>query len=234
MRDSTRATTGTATAERRRSWGRHRSPPTAPDSVTRQPNPASQQREKHGSPGRNEGWLESKCVKRQEFVIGGFTHPGGTRSGIGALLVGHWDGGSLRFAGKVGTVRGFTAEYLTRVRLGLAELEQQHCPFDPPPPGWIGRSGHWVRPMRTGVVTFTEWTDAGTLRHASFQGFTVPAAVTALAHARTVAQPEPPAPAPARRRARERPHGPVEGLYSPRRRFRRRHRHLDARAPRLP
>lgn len=131
----------------------------------------SKRRDQAYRPGRS-GWLKTKCFKQQEFVIGGFTEPAGVRSGIGALLLGHREGTALRFAGKVGTGPGFTAEYLTRVRRELDPLEQSECPFDPPPPGWIGRHGRWVRPVRTGVVAFTEWTAAGTLRHPSFQGFT--------------------------------------------------------------
>jgi bifunctional non-homologous end joining protein LigD len=131
----------------------------------------SKRRDQAYRPGRGDGWLKAKCVKQDEFVIGGFTEPGGTRSGIGALLLGQWHGGALRFAGKVGTGPGFTAAYLTRLRGELDSLEQGQCPFEPPPPGWIGRHGRWVRPVLAGVVTFTEWTDAGTLRHPSFQGF---------------------------------------------------------------
>jgi bifunctional non-homologous end joining protein LigD len=131
----------------------------------------SKRRDQPYRPGRNDGWLKSKCTKREEFVIGGFTAPAGSRVGIGALLVGHWDGAILRFAGKVGTGLGFTAQYLTGLRRELATLEQDVCPFHPPPPGWIGRHGHWVRPIRRGIVSFTEWTASGTLRHPSFQGF---------------------------------------------------------------
>lgn len=131
----------------------------------------SKRRDQAYRPGRGDGWRKSKCTKREDFVIGGFTEPGGSRTGIGALLLGQWEGGTLRFTGKVGTGPGFTAEYLGRIRHQLRPLEQQECPFEPPPPGWIGRHGRWVRPVLSGVVTFTEWTDAGTLRHPSFQGF---------------------------------------------------------------
>jgi bifunctional non-homologous end joining protein LigD len=59
-------------------------------------------------PGRSGGWTKAKCLARQELVVGGFTEPEGSREGVGALLVGYWQGGALRFAGKVGT--GFTRE----------------------------------------------------------------------------------------------------------------------------
>jgi bifunctional non-homologous end joining protein LigD len=134
----------------------------------------SKRRDQSYRAGRNDGWLKTKCLKRGEFVIGGFTDPSGSRTGIGALLLGYYESGVLRFAGKVGTGPGFTAAYLDQIRRELERLEQQDCPFSPAPPGWVGRHGHWVRPVRRGEVVFTEWTDARTLRHPSFQGFREP------------------------------------------------------------
>jgi bifunctional non-homologous end joining protein LigD len=148
----------------------------------------SKRRDQPYQPGRGSDWLKAKCTKRGAFVIGGFTPPAGSRSGIGALLLGYYDSGRLRYAGKVGTGPGFTAEYLARIRRELAAIEQPVCPFDPAPPGWIGRHGHWVRPERTGDVTYTEWTDGGTLRHPSFQGFHAkPAGLLAARPARSSA-----------------------------------------------
>ena len=120
--------------------------------------------------GRSSGWLKIKAVRRQEFVIGGFTDPEGARSGIGALLVGTYDAdGKLAFAGKVGT--GFTQKTLAELHRKLVPLEQKTSPFAvTPPPGWIGRPAHWVRPELVGEVAFIEWTDDGRLRHPSFQG----------------------------------------------------------------
>lgn len=120
--------------------------------------------------GRNDGWLKTKCVKRQELVIGGFTDPEGSRAGIGSLLVGYYEGGSLRFGGKVGTGPGFNARYLSDMRRELEAIEQPQCPFDPRPPGWLGKNAHWVRPELSGEVVFTEWTEGGHVRHGSFQG----------------------------------------------------------------
>jgi bifunctional non-homologous end joining protein LigD len=132
----------------------------------------SKRRDQPYRAGRNEGWLKAKCVKRQEFVIGGFTDPEGSRTGIGSFLVGLYEGNTLlRFAGKVGTGRGFTTDYLRRVRSDLNAIEQQDCPFDPRPPGWLGRNAHWVKPVRTGEVVFTEFTAGGHVRHGSFRGF---------------------------------------------------------------
>ena len=120
-------------------------------------------------PGRNAGWVKTKCVLRQELVIGGFTDPEGpARDGIGALLVGTYEGGALRFAGKVGT--GFTNAQARSLRATLERLSTQECPFSPRPAGWLGRNAHWVRPELVCEVAFTEWTSDGSLRHPSFQG----------------------------------------------------------------
>lgn len=118
--------------------------------------------------GKRIGWLKTKCVQRQEFVIGGFTDPEGSRKGIGALLAGYYDAGRLVFAGKVGT--GFTVKSARDLRSRLNRLETATCPFTPRPPGWLGRRAHWVRPSLVGEVVFTEWTGEGKIRHPSFQG----------------------------------------------------------------
>jgi bifunctional non-homologous end joining protein LigD len=119
-------------------------------------------------PGRNLSWVKAKCVLRQELVIGGFTDPEGSRDGIGALLVGHHEGGALRFAGKVGT--GFTNASARALRARLEPLETRECPFTPRPAGWLGRNAHWVRPVLVAEVELTEWTGDGKVRHPSFQG----------------------------------------------------------------
>jgi bifunctional non-homologous end joining protein LigD len=119
-------------------------------------------------PGRNDGWLKTKCTLRQELVIGGFTDPEGTRAGIGALVVGYYEDGRLRFAGKVGT--GFTHNGALDLRGQLDAIEQKTSPFEPPPPGSLGRAAHWVRPVLVCDVEFTEWTSDGRVRHPSFHG----------------------------------------------------------------
>lgn len=118
--------------------------------------------------GRYRDWLKVKCVNRQEFVIGGFTEPAGARNGLGALMVGIYDGDDLRFAGKVGT--GFSAGLLETLSARLGRLERKTPPFSNPPRGAAARGVHWVRPELVGEVSFTEWTDDGLLRHPSFQG----------------------------------------------------------------
>jgi bifunctional non-homologous end joining protein LigD len=118
--------------------------------------------------GKRTGWLKTKCVQRQEFVIGGFTDPEGSRQGIGALLVGYYDGSRLAFAGKVGT--GFTTASARDLRRTLEGIEIDACPFSPRPGGWLGRNAHWVEPALVAEVVFTEWTDEDKIRHPSFQG----------------------------------------------------------------
>jgi bifunctional non-homologous end joining protein LigD len=117
--------------------------------------------------GRGREWLKTKCVREQEFVIGGFTDPEGARTGIGALLLGVHDARrGLVYAGKVGT--GFSARVATELRRRLDALEQRTCPFAVHPPG--AARAHWVRPELVGEVAFTEWTADGRLRHPSWKG----------------------------------------------------------------
>jgi bifunctional non-homologous end joining protein LigD len=116
--------------------------------------------------GRQRDWLKFKCQNNQEFVIGGYTDPKGTRTGFGALLIGYYDDGQLVYAGKVGT--GFDTALLTSLGATLAGLEQDRPPFDR---GALPRAGvHWVAPKLVGQVGFSEWTTAGQLRHPRFQG----------------------------------------------------------------
>ena len=117
--------------------------------------------------GRTRDWLKFKCEAGQEFVIGGFTDPRGSRTGFGALLLGYYDPARhLIYAGKVGT--GFSQQMLERLHATLAGLEQDRPPFDR---GELPRSGvHWVQPRLVAEVGFSEWTTAGELRHPRFQG----------------------------------------------------------------
>jgi bifunctional non-homologous end joining protein LigD len=117
--------------------------------------------------GRSRDWLKFKCESGQEFVIGGFTDPQGSRTGFGALLLGYYDPGhQLVYAGKVGT--GFTQRTLDSLHATLAGLEQDRPSFDR---GRLPRSGvHWVEPRLVAEVGFSEWTTDGELRHPRFQG----------------------------------------------------------------
>ena len=126
----------------------------------------SKRRDAPYEPGRSRAWLKVKCVKEQEVVIGGYTEPSGTRTGIGALLVGVEEEGRLRYAGKVGT--GYTRQVLEDLRRRLAALERPKSPFEGHVPG--AAKAHWVLPRLVAQVRFTEWTRDGRLRHPSFQG----------------------------------------------------------------
>ncbi len=119
--------------------------------------------------GRSRDWVKTKCVQNQEFVIGGFTDPAGSRAGLGALLVGvHDERGRLVYAGKVGT--GFSRQSLTELRNRLDPLVSKASPFVNPPRGAEARGVHWVKPELIGAVAFAEWTSDNMLRHPSFQG----------------------------------------------------------------
>jgi bifunctional non-homologous end joining protein LigD len=120
--------------------------------------------------GRNTLWLKVKCVHRQELVIGGFTDPEGSRAGVGALLVGYYEDGALKYAGKVGTGKGFTRDFLTKLRAELDQIEQKESAFAPKPKGAKAVSTHWVKPKIVVEVQFVEWTSDGHLRHPSLLG----------------------------------------------------------------
>jgi bifunctional non-homologous end joining protein LigD len=118
--------------------------------------------------GRGKDWLKVKCIARQEFVIGGYTPPGGSRTHLGALLVGVREGKQLRYAGKVGT--GFNQQSLRELHALLEPLEQDTPPFADPPRGAPVRGARWVKPSLVCEIAFTEFTSDGRLRHPSFQG----------------------------------------------------------------
>lgn len=114
---------------------------------------------------RSDAWLKLKCGAGQELVVGGFTEPAGSRVGLGALLVGYFDGRRLRYAGKVGT--GFDTATLHELRRRLDRLECKSSPFDDE---IRERAVHWVRPQLVAQIGFTEWTRDGRLRHPRFLG----------------------------------------------------------------
>jgi bifunctional non-homologous end joining protein LigD len=120
---------------------------------------------------RTPDWQKIKCIKRQEFVVGGFTDPEGARVGVGALLIGYYEDRAFRFAGKVGTGAGWNNVFGRTLRTQLDALEVDVAPFDPAPRGALAKRAHWVRPMLVAEVQFGEWTDDGKIRHPSLQGF---------------------------------------------------------------
>jgi DNA ligase D-like protein (predicted ligase) len=115
--------------------------------------------------GRSRDWLKLKCSAEQELVIGGFTAPRGSRSGLGALLLGYFDAGALRYAGKVGT--GFTEATLADLVERLTPLRRDGSPFAD---AVRERTATWVEPRLVAEVAFSEWTRDGRLRHPSFLG----------------------------------------------------------------
>lgn len=119
--------------------------------------------------GRHRSWVKTKCLQRQEFVVGGWTEPSGSRSHFGALLLGwHDDDGRLRYAGRVGT--GFTERSLGEVHDRLVRIPTAEPPFADPPTGADARSVQWVEPREVVEVEFGHWTEEEIIRHASFQG----------------------------------------------------------------
>jgi bifunctional non-homologous end joining protein LigD len=119
-------------------------------------------------PGRRSGWLKIKCLRQQPFVVGGFTDQEGMIGGLGALLVGHYDGGRLVFAGRVGT--GFTQKIAQGLLRRLRPLARTTSPFNPPPAGPLARTAHFVEPALVCTVAFAEWTDDDKIRHPVYGG----------------------------------------------------------------
>jgi ATP-dependent DNA ligase len=116
---------------------------------------------------RSKNWLKMKCEATQELVVGGFTDPQGGRVGLGALLVGYFDGDDFVFAGKVGT--GFDTKLLLELRSRLDALEIPKPPFTKAV-GLPKLRAHWVRPKVVVQVGFIEWTVNGKLRHPRLLG----------------------------------------------------------------
>jgi ATP-dependent DNA ligase len=111
---------------------------------------------------RSKQWLKLKVECSQELVVGGFTDPQGARVGLGALLVGYYDGDDFVFAGKIGT--GFDTKLLLDLRRRLDALEVAKPPFTKAV-GLPRLRAHWVRPKIVVQVSFIEWTKHNKLRH---------------------------------------------------------------------
>ena len=116
---------------------------------------------------RSPHWLKMKCEASQEFVVGGFTDPQGSRTGLGALLVGYFENEDFVFAGKVGT--GFDTKLLLSLRAQLDKLEIPKPPFTKSI-GLPRIRAHWVRPEVIVQIAFIEWTVHGKLRHPRLLG----------------------------------------------------------------
>lgn len=117
---------------------------------------------------RSRNWLKVKCIKRQEFVIAGYTPSEKGFPGFGALVLGVYEKGKLRYAGRAGT--GFSIKQRLELRKQLDLLVREACPFSEKPRDPGLRHAVWVQPKLVGEVAFTEWTADGSIRHPSFQG----------------------------------------------------------------
>jgi len=128
---------------------------------------------------RSGAWIKIKLLLEQEFVIGGYTQPEGSRKYFGALLVGFYEGKKLKFAGRVGT--GFSEKLLSSLFSELNKIRVDKCSFFNLPAA--GRSrwdqglsaaemrrAHWVKPVMVCQVKFTEWTRDDRLRQPVFLG----------------------------------------------------------------
>jgi bifunctional non-homologous end joining protein LigD len=116
--------------------------------------------------GRTKSWIKLKCRLRQDFVIVGYTRPGGSRHGFGALLLGVYERPRrLVYAGKVGT--GFDDELLTTLSRKFSSLKAKDAPLENPP---REKGVTWLRPKLVCEVEFTERTDDGVIRQGSFMG----------------------------------------------------------------
>jgi bifunctional non-homologous end joining protein LigD len=125
---------------------------------------------RRGSPyegRRSPHWLKMKVEATQELVVGGYTEPRGKRVGLGALLVGYYDGPDLVFAGKIGT--GLDTRLLLSLRERLDALEIPAPPFAKAT-GLPRRGAHWTRPEVVVQAAFLEWTALGKLRHPRLLG----------------------------------------------------------------
>jgi bifunctional non-homologous end joining protein LigD len=115
---------------------------------------------------RTRDWLKIKAQLEQECVIAGFTAPGGTRQGFGALVLGVYEGGQLVYCGNVGT--GFDAATIQALLAKLRPLVVPASPFAAAPK--TRTAARWVRPALVAQVRFTEWTNDGSMRHPVFLG----------------------------------------------------------------
>lgn len=117
---------------------------------------------------RNRNWQKTKCIKRQEFVIAGYTPSKKGFPGFGSLVLGVYDKGKLIYSGRVGT--GFSIKQRLELQKKLDRIAQATMPFavKPKDPGL--RDTHWAKPQLVAEVEFMEWTADGVIRHPSFQG----------------------------------------------------------------
>ncbi len=135
----------------------------------------SKRRDSRYEAGRRSGnWVKFKWTNEQEFVIGGYSEPKGSRSYFGSILVGYYEGKNLKFAAKVGT--GFDEKLLASLHAQFQKLRRPDCPFSnlpEKPPGLTAsqlKKCTWLEPKLVGQVRFAEWTRDGHLRQPAFLG----------------------------------------------------------------
>jgi bifunctional non-homologous end joining protein LigD len=116
--------------------------------------------------GRSADWIKVRASKHEDFVIVGFTAPGGSRSGFGALHLANYNSGTLEYAGSVGT--GFTAKLIdeTHKQLLPLKVKKPMCEYAP-----AGKDHTWIEPRLVCEVKYLEWTEEGLLRHPVFMRF---------------------------------------------------------------
>jgi bifunctional non-homologous end joining protein LigD len=117
------------------------------------------------SGSRGSSWVKTKCIRRQEFVVVGWT-PSDKQRGFRSLLLGVNENGRLRYAGKVGT--GFTGDEIERLMEIMAPLEQKEETVAAPRAAV--RGAHWLKPKLVAEIAYIEFTDEGVLRHPSYLG----------------------------------------------------------------
>jgi len=118
--------------------------------------------------GRSDEWVKTKCRHEEEFVIGGFTDPAGSREGFGALLLGYWKNGKFHYAGRVGT--GFNSKTLSAIYKLLKRMERADSPFVTLLSREEQRGAHYVEPRYVAQIKYSEWTADKRLRQAVFLG----------------------------------------------------------------
>jgi bifunctional non-homologous end joining protein LigD len=119
------------------------------------------------SSGRSPSWLKLKCIRQQELVIGGFTLPSNGIHGVGALLLGYYQGKKFIYAGRTGT--GFTQKTHQLLRDKLDKLRQKSTSFEEVP-AEARRGAIWIKPDLVAEINFANWTADNLVRQASFQG----------------------------------------------------------------
>ena len=148
--------------------------------------------------GRSPYWIKLKIQLRQEFVIAGYTQPKGSRTGLGALLLGvHDRQGKLQYVGNVGT--GFDDKTLLDLKARLSKLHSDHSPFDSLS---TPATGQWVKPQLLAEVSFGEWTSAGRIRHSVFKGLRTDKSSRPILRETSSVTPPSPTPTPALRSLR--------------------------------